>query len=86
MHSFGMKLKTRFSLKEFTADVTLKVSFQRMNFFDVRRQNVLFCKFGWTKVADMRSDIVVDTSDVSVQLVAVGESQVADETLLDAGQ
>ncbi len=81
-----MKLKTRFSLKEFIADVTFKVSFQRMNFFDVRRQNVLFYKFGRTKVADMRSDIVVDTSDVSVQLVAVGEHQVADETLLDAGQ
>ncbi len=79
-------MKTRIGLKEFIADVTLKVSFKGMNFFDVRRQNVLFCKFGWTEVADVRSDIVVDTSDVSVQLVAVGESQVADETLLDAGQ
>jgi hypothetical protein len=81
-----MKLKTRFSLEEFTADVTFKVSIKGMHFFDVRRQNVLFCKFGRTEVADMRSDIVVDTSDVSVQLVAVGELQVADETLLDAGQ
>ena len=86
MHSFGMKLKTRFGLEEFTANVALKVSFKGMHFFDVRSQNVLFYKFGRTEVADMRSDIVVDTSDVSVQLVAVGESQVADETVLDAGQ
>ncbi len=34
----------------------------------------------------MRSDIVVDNSDVSVQLVAVGELQIADETVLEAGQ
>ena len=86
MHSFGVKLKTRFSLKEFTANIALKVSFKGVNFFDVRSQNVLFYKFGRTEVADVRSDIVVDTSDVSVQLVAVGELQIADETVLDAGQ